>query len=87
MREQTQAAQHRSSGVGAETRVYCPEDAEWFGPHPDASFDVDFCPYCGADATDEDHRVDGVIGEVFCENTIMSTWRYCPSCGEQVSTE
>lgn len=23
--------------------------------------------------------------EVHCENTIMSTWRYCPYCGESIT--
>lgn len=76
--------QHREIGLGAATRVYCPRTEEWYGPHPEAGFDVSFCPYCGGDATNDDHRIDREVCEVFCENTIQSTWRFCPNCGDRI---
>lgn len=75
---------HRCDGTGGETQTYCPSFGEWVGPHPDASFNVVYCPYCGDSVTDDDHRVDREVGEVFCEHTGQSTWRYCPRCGVTV---
>lgn len=43
-----------------------------------------YCPYCGGETCREDHRIDPEIPEVFCENTIMSTPRYCMGCGVPV---
>jgi len=37
---------------------------------------------------DGDHRIENFAtgaDEVHCPNTIMSTWRYCPYCGERIS--
>lgn len=33
------------------------------------------------------HRIENFAtgaDEVHCPNTIMSTWRYCPYCGERI---
>ena len=75
---------HVACGVGENTRVECPECDAVYGPHPGARSTFDFCPYCGADASDADHDAETVDGEVFCENTGMSTYRFCPGCGAQV---
>lgn len=73
-------ATHTNEGVGTDTRTYCPETDTWYGLHEDATWKISYCPYCGDSATTDDHRIDDEICEVFCENTTMSTWRYCPSC-------
>ena len=77
----------RSRGVGEKTRVVCSHDGEPYGPHPDTSFDIQCCPYCGGDATDGDHRIDPNVGEVFCEQTGQSTWQFCPNCGDELGGE
>lgn len=76
---------HTSGGVGGETYVTCPDhDGEMFGPHPDARNTLSYCPYCGVEATDGDHRPHEGRFEVFCPETIMSTYRYCPNCGDRI---
>ncbi|WP_141551764.1 hypothetical protein [Natrinema sp. CBA1119] len=40
-----------------------------------------YCPYCGKETYGDDHRVDDELPEVFCENSIMSTPRYCMGAG------
>ena len=75
-------ADHLAYGVGGDTKVECPVDNRAYGPA--GSFDVDYCPYCGAETSDGEHRVDRYVSEVFCENTGMSTYRYCPGCGSEV---
>lgn len=77
--------EHSIRGVGDETRVDCGRDKTIYGPHPDALKNFQYCPYCGADAQDDEHRLHAGGGEVFCENTVMSTYRYCPGCGEAVT--
>lgn len=74
---------HTSSGVGAETAVYCPEANSEFGPKPSAQDTFNYCPYCGESTDSKNHRVDTEISEVFCEETGMSTYRFCPNCGER----
>lgn len=74
---------HHVYGVGEKTKVECPIEDRAYGPG--GSFQVDYCPYCSADVTDDDHRVDFGVSEVFCDNTSMSTYRYCPGCGTEVS--
>lgn len=74
--------EHTLSGVAEDTYVYCPEADETFGPGGE-SVDFEYCFYCGEAAHNERHRVDEEISEIFCDNTIMSTYRYCPHCGSQ----
>lgn len=77
---------HRVKGVGRKTKAFCPEKALWFGPvDADPAYDVKFCPYCGGDATNDDHRIHDDVFEVFCEDTGMSTWRYCALCGDELN--
>jgi hypothetical protein len=79
------AAPHETAGVGEETRVRCPKDGALYGPHPDSTEPFHYCPYCGDGVDDEQHDAQTVDGEVFCEKTIMSTYRYCPGCGAEVA--
>lgn len=75
--------EHSVEGVGTGTRVYCGKTDSEYGPYTQAKSEFDFCPYCGADTDTETHDVQVSLDEVFCENTSMSTWRYCPNCGER----
>ena len=77
----------RCEGVDERTRVVCSHDGEAYGPHPEASFDIQCCPYCGGNATGGGHRIDPDVGEVFCEEGGQSTWRYCPNCGDELGGE
>lgn len=72
---------HRVEGTGEDTRVVCHHNNVTYGPHADAKSGMAFCPYCGKRAVGE-HEADDDLGEVFCPDTTMSTWRYCPGCGE-----
>ncbi|WP_123619594.1 hypothetical protein [Halorubrum sp. CSM-61] len=75
---------HVGRGVGSNTRVECPEHDTVYGPHPGARSTFNYCPYCGDDTSDADHDTKKVDGEVFCPDTGMSTYRFCPGCGAQV---
>lgn len=77
-------ALHYVDGVGADTRVRCPNnDGDWFGPHEDADHEPAYCPYCGAESDEGAHWVHDDGREVDCPNSTMSTYRYCPGCGEE----
>lgn len=51
-------------------------------PHPESAV---FCPYCGDEVHGDEHRRDEDNREVWCENSIMSTPRYCMGCGHEVN--
>lgn len=72
---------HRRRGVMEDTRVLCERDGATYGPADGADSDMGFCPYCGMQVMSGDHRLDEDLGEVFCEQTTMSTYRFCPGCG------
>lgn len=78
--------EHTSGGVGSETFVNCPNGV-LYGPAEDAEDKYTYCPYCGEDTTNDAHTVDKEISEVFCDNTIMSTYRFCPNCGDRLDEE
>lgn len=81
----TTSQAHEMQGVGDETRVSCPESGSEHGPHETAESGMTFCPYCGVEVqTEENHREHEDGNEVFCPETIMSTWRYCPKCGDKI---
>lgn len=71
---------HKFKGTGEETQVDCPKEGV-LKVSDSTMFNPEFCPYCGETVSNSDHRVDTDICEVFCENTIQSTWRFCPLCG------
>ena len=73
---------HVVEGTWHETVVECPETGEEYGPGADEPDRPRRCPYCGEDASDGAHRVSEYYGEVFCDYTTMSTWRYCPGCSK-----
>lgn len=75
---------HRVEGVGMDTVVRCSETGNGYGPGTLDPSEPEFCPYCGDSATDGSHRLARRFDEVFCDHTGMSTWRYCPGCGEKV---
>lgn len=77
--------QHSVSGVGGETAVWCPFTEQLFGPGGISHFE--YCPYCGSSVEDEDHSVDTSVDEVFCPDTTMSTYRYCPNCGDRAGEQ
>jgi len=82
--QQTDEVEHVVRGVGDETRVGCGRRDLMYGPHPDAIENMRYCPYCGAKAWEGDHGPSIVAGEVFCPDSSMSTYRYCPGCGDGV---
>jgi hypothetical protein len=73
---------HRVEGVGMDTVVRCDDTDNAYGPGTTDPTAPDYCPYCGESVDRDEHRVDMSFDVVFCENTIMSRWRYCPGCGE-----
>lgn len=83
MKDERTAYRHINRGTGPETRTFCPRDGEEYGPGGYSEYT--FCPYCGGDAHDGSHRVDRDIGEVFCDHTSQSTYRYCPNCGDKTT--
>jgi len=74
---------HFVKGVGVQTMVKCPEKEMEYGPGSINETNPDWCPYCGESVENVDHRVARRFSEVFCENTNMANWRYCPGCGEK----
>lgn len=70
-------------GVFEETKVVCGHDGGAYGPGGDRM--PQQCPYCGGNARGGDHRIIEDGDEVTCEKTTMSTYRYCPGCGTEVS--
>lgn len=82
--DQQRGLTHHVSGVESDTAVSCSITGVAYGPGSDGEELPNFCPYCGHIATDGSHRIDPDIDEVFCDRTTMSTWRYCPGCGEGV---
>lgn len=75
---------HTVTGTETETVVECPQTGHQYGPGAQPETSANWCPYCSADVKDEDHRVARRFSEVFCDRTPMSSWRYCPGCGEEV---
>ena len=76
---------HVAHGAFDETVVLCPEDDTLWRASDDEEKAFRFCPYCGAAADYNGHDASAVPGEVLCPNTGMSTWRYCPGCGDSVA--
>lgn len=74
---------HHSEGTWHETVIECPETGEKYGPGAEEATCPNWCPYCGEDAKDAAHSVSEDYGEISCDYTTMSTWRYCPGCGKQ----
>ena len=74
---------HSINGVGDDTFVNCPSGL-LYGPAEDAENIFNYCPYCGEDTENKNHTVDKEISEVFCDNTIMSTYRFCPNCSVRI---
>lgn len=85
MSEEVADTDHEVTGVGCETVVRCSETGRAYGPGTIDPTNPAYCPYCGDAVDDSDHRLARRFDEVFCENTIMSTWRYCPGCGDPTS--
>lgn len=82
MSDDSGAATHHVEGVGEDTVVVCEHDENAYGPAGDTEFQK--CPYCGGNAKGGDHRIHESGDEVFCDHTGVSTYRYCPGCGEEV---
>lgn len=80
---ETTTGSHELLGVGAETRVYCPIEDCTYGPGGEC-IEFEYCPYCAVSTEDMEHDSETVEGEVYCSNTLMSLYRYCPKCGEEV---
>ena len=79
--------EHIVEGVAEETVTKCPDTADQYGPGASDEAEPNYCPYCGEVVRNDDHRVEGEVSEVFCENTAMSTWRFCPGCGDRTDEE
>lgn len=78
---------HELSGVGEDTSVFCPHAGGRVGPEDGAADALTFCPYCGDESDSAEHRTHRDRAEVSCPNTTMSTWRYCPNCGEGLNPD
>lgn len=76
---------HHVESVAEDTFIHCPEIGATYGPGTEDQTTPTYCPYCSDRATDASHRIAMSRDEVFCDHTTMSTWRYCPGCGEEVS--
>jgi hypothetical protein len=75
--------EHSIEGVGGETVAKCPKTGEEYGPSGRNSISsCDWCPYCGESVNNSEHNV--TEKDIFCENTNMANWRYCPNCGDKV---
>jgi len=79
----TTGTEHVVDGVGMDTVAKCPETGHQYGPGAINETRPNWCPYCGEDVKNDDHRVARRFSEVFCENTNMANWRYCPGCGDR----
>lgn len=82
--EYTGEVVHEIRGVGGDTRVDCGRNETIYGPHPDAIAQMLYCPHCGNEIDDGTHDPAAIPGEVFCPNTSISAYRYCPGCGVEV---
>lgn len=80
--EEYESGTHRLQGTGGETVVICEHDGGAYGPGGDREFIQ--CPYCGENARCGDHWIYWDVDEVYCEQTPMSTYRYCPGCGDRL---
>lgn len=79
---------HTVDGTGMDTVAKCPDTGQQYGPGAVNETAASYCPYCGETVENGDHRVARRYSEVFCENTNMANWRYCPGCGAaEVETE
>jgi len=76
-------SEHIVEGVEMETVAKCPKTGKQYGPGALNETRPEYCPYCGESVENDDHRVARRFSEVFCENTNMANWRYCPGCGER----
>lgn len=75
---------HWEAGVAEESRVYCPISDKTFGPGGESSCQ-DYCVYCGEDTDNDSHRPHEY--DIFCENSTMSNFRFCPNCGERIDRD
>lgn len=75
--------EHTVSGVGEQTIVTC-SNGGLFGPASRAEDEYSYCPYCGEDTDNSSHRVDVSLSEVFCDESSMSNYRFCPNCGDRI---
>lgn len=73
--------QHWERGVAEDSEVYCPEAGTTFGPGGESECS-EYCLYCGEDTGNDAHQVHEY--DTFCENSTMSTLRFCPYCGERI---